>query len=190
MRGCRSNIGKAQRIFWLKTYWNISKSGNSLQRRLWQLIRPRNRFAHAISGLDGKHQTFIVFFQPELFRPVAKVLQGDGIEIAAEQIARLLPDHAGHTLVDIVADRAVLLHGGAGDRLDRPFQHPDDLAHGDFLGRVSERVPSFRSAGTVDYPGFFEHKEDLLQETPGNPLPLGNFIDLNHFAVGIVGDIE
>jgi hypothetical protein len=29
MRGRRSAAGKAQKIFWLKTYCNISKSGNS-----------------------------------------------------------------------------------------------------------------------------------------------------------------
>jgi ATP adenylyltransferase/5',5'''-P-1,P-4-tetraphosphate phosphorylase II len=60
MRGRRSATGKAQEIFWLKQVArqaclapNISKSENFLQRRMWHLIRPRNRFTHAISGLSG-----------------------------------------------------------------------------------------------------------------------------------------
>ena len=59
MRGRRSTTGKAQKIFWMKQVARqaclaptISKSENFLQRRMWQLIRPRNRFTHAISGLD------------------------------------------------------------------------------------------------------------------------------------------
>ncbi len=59
MRGRRSATGKAQEIFWLKQVARqaclaptISKSENFLQRSMWQLIRPRNRFTYAIFGLS------------------------------------------------------------------------------------------------------------------------------------------
>ena len=37
----------------LKTYGNISKSGNSLQRRVWQLIRARHHKGWLAAGTDG-----------------------------------------------------------------------------------------------------------------------------------------